>query len=182
MLQDLRYALRVYAHNKSFTLIAVLALSLGVGANIAVFTVANALLLRPLPYPESERLVQIGRLQTNGPFYLLSYARFRFFEQNNRTLESLAAYDVVGSSLSVSIGETPELLQSCRVTANFFRVLGVNPLLGRGFTSEDDQPGAAPVVIVSHGAWSRLFGNDPGVVGRSLRLSGENHHHRRHAC
>ena len=174
-LHDLRYALRVYAHNKSFTLIAVLALSIGIGSSIAVFTVANAVLLRPLPYPESERLVQIGRLRTDGPFYPLSYARFRFFEQNNRTLESFAAYDVVGSSLSVSIGETPELLQSSRVTAHFFRVLGVNPLLGRGFTSDDDEPGASPVVVISHGAWSRLFGNDPGVVGRSVRMSGENY-------
>ncbi len=175
LLQDLRFALRVYAKNKSFTLIAVLALSIGIGSNIAVFTVVNAMLLRPLPYPESERLVQVGRSLTEGPAYPMSYARFRFVEQNNRTLESVAAYDVVGASLSVLLGDTPELLQSSRVTANFFRVLGVNPALGRSFMPEDDKPGAAPVAVLSHGAWSRLFNNDPGVVGRSIRMSGENY-------
>jgi len=175
LLQDLRFALRVYSKNKSFTLIAVLALSIGIGSNIAVFTVANALLLRPLPYPDSERLVQIGRSLKEGPSYTMSYARFRFFEQNNRTLESLAAYDVVGSSLNVALGDTPELLQSNRVTANFFRVLGINPMQGRSFTPDDDKPGAAPIAVISHTAWSRLFNNDASVIGRSVRMSGENY-------
>ena len=175
LLQDLRFALRVYAKNKSFTMIAVLALSIGIGSNIAVFTVVNALLLRPLPYPASERLVQVGRNLKEGPSYTMSYVRFRFFEQNNRTLESLAAYDVVGSSLNVALGDTPELLQSNRVTGNFFRVLGVNPMLGRSFTPEDDKPGVAPVAVISHSAWSRFFNNDANVIGRSVRMSGENY-------
>ncbi|HEY5883982.1 MAG TPA: ABC transporter permease [Pyrinomonadaceae bacterium] len=175
VIQDLRFALRVYANNKTFTVIAVLALSIGIGSNIAVFSVVNALFLRPLPYPESERLVQIGRLRTDGPSYPLTYTRFRFYEQNNRTLDSFAAYDVVGSSLSVSTGDTPHLIQSSRVSANFFRVLGINPLLGRTFVSEDEQPNDAPLVVISHGTWSRLFGNDPDVVGRSVRMSGENY-------
>jgi len=172
-LQDLRFALRVYAKNRSFTIIAVLALAIGIGSNIAVFTVVNALLFRSLPYPDGDRLVQVGRSLNEGPSYTMSYARFRFLEQNNRTFESLAAYDVVGSSLSMTLGETPELVQSSRVSANFFRVLQVNPLLGRGFTSEDDKPGVTPVAIISHSAWSRLFGNDANVVGRLVRMSGE---------
>lgn len=85
---------------------------------------------RSLPYPDAERLVQVGRRLNEGPVYTMSYARFRFLEQNNRAFESLAAYDVVGSSLSITLGETPELLQSSRVSADFFRVLGVNPMLG----------------------------------------------------
>jgi hypothetical protein len=172
-LQDLRFALRVYAKNRSFTIVAVLALAIGIGSNIAVFTVVNAMLFRSLPYPDGDRLVQVGRRVNQGPNYTMSYARFRFLEQNNRTFESLAAYDVVGSSLSLTLGETPELVQSSRVSANFFRVLQVNPLLGRGFTPEDDKPGASPVAIISHSAWSRLFGNDPNVVGRLARMSGE---------
>ena len=140
LLQDLRFALRVYAKNRSFTIIAVLALAIGIGSNIAVFTVVNALLFRSLPYPEGDRLVQIGRSRNEGPSYTMSYARFRFLEQNNRAFESVAAYDVVGSSLSIMFGETPELVQSSRVSANFFRVLGINPLIGRGFTPDDDKP------------------------------------------
>src|SRR6185295_2282238 len=172
-LQDLRFALRVYAKNRSFTIVAVLTLAIGIGSNIAVFTVVNAMLFRSLPYPDGDRLVQVGRSLNEGPVYTMSYARFRFLERNNRAFESLAAYDVVGSSLSMTLGETPELVQSSRVSANFFRVLQVNPLLGRGFTPEDDKPGATPVAIISHSAWSRLCGNDPNVVGRSVRMSGE---------
>jgi hypothetical protein len=100
--QDLRFALRVYAKNRSFTIIAVLALAIGIGSNIAVFTVVNALLFRALPYPDADRLVQVGRSLNEGPVYPMSYARFRFLEQNNRTFELLAAYDVVGSSLSIT--------------------------------------------------------------------------------
>ena len=173
LLQDLRFALRVYAKNKSFTIIAVLALAIGIGSNIAVFTVVNALLFRSLPYPDGDRLVQVGRSLNQGPNYTMSYARFRFLEQNNRAFESLAAYDVVGSSLSIALSETPELVQSSRVSGNFFRVLQINPLLGRGFTSEDDKPGATPVAIISYSSWSRLFGNDRSVVGRSVQMSGE---------
>jgi predicted permease len=172
-LQDLRFALRVYAKNKSFTIVAVLALAIGIGSNIAVFTVVNATLFRSLPYPDGDRLVQVGRSLNQGPNYTMSYARFRFLEQNNRAFESLAAYDVVGSSLSLTLGETPELVQSSRVSANLFRVLQINPLLGRDFKPEDDKPGVAPVAIISHSAWSRLFGNDPNVVGRLVRMSGE---------
>ncbi|HET6891924.1 MAG TPA: ABC transporter permease, partial [Pyrinomonadaceae bacterium] len=172
-LQDLRFALRVYAKHKSFTMIAVLALSIGIGSNIAVFTMMNALLFRSLPYPDAERLVQVGRRLNQGPVYTMSYARFRFLEQNNRAFESVAAYDVVGSSLSITLGETPELLQSSRVSADFFRVLGVNPILGRGFTPDDDKPGRAPVAVISYSAWSKLFGTDQSVLGRSVRMSGE---------
>lgn len=173
LFQDLRFALRVYAKNRSFTIVAVLALAIGIGSNIAVFTVVNALLFRSLPYPDADRLVQVGRSLNQGPVYPISYARFRFLEQNNRAFESLAAYDVVGSSLSLTLGDTPELIQSSRVSANFFPVLGIHPFIGRGFTSEDDKPGANPVAIISHNAWSRFFGSGPNVVGRAVRLSGE---------
>ena len=109
-LQDLRFALRVYAKNRLFTIVAVLTLAIGIGSNIAVFTVVNAMLFRSLPYPDGDRLVQVGRSLNEGPAYTMSYARFRFLEQNNRAFESLAAYDVVGSSLSITLGETPELV------------------------------------------------------------------------
>lgn len=173
LFQDVRFALRVYAKHKSFTTIAVLALSIGIGSNIAVFTVVNALLFSSLPYPEAERLVQVGRSLNAGPVYTTSYARFRFLEQNNRAFESVAAYDVVGSSLSITVGDTPELLQSSRVSGDFFRVLGVNPMLGRSFTRDDDKPGGPAVAIISYSAWSRLFVNDQSVVGRTVRMSGE---------
>lgn len=171
--QDVRFAWRVYAKHKSFTLIAVMALSIGIGSNIAVFTVVNALLFRSLPYPHAERLVQVGRTLNEGPAYPMSYSRFRFLEQNNRVFESLAAYDVVGSSLSITLGNTPELLQSSRVSGDFFKVLGVNPMLGRSFTPEDDKRGGVPVAVISYNAWSKLFGSDQSVVGQLARMSGE---------
>ena len=171
--QDVRFALRVYAKHKSFTLVAILALSIGIGSNIAVFTVVNALLFRSLPYPDAERLVQVGRSLSGGPAYPISYSRFRFIEQNNRVFESVAAYDVVGSSLSITLGDTPELLQSNRVSGDFFKVLGVNPMLGRSFTPDDDKPGGAPVAVISYSVWTKLFGSDQSVVGRVARLSGE---------
>ena len=171
-LQDLRFALRVYAKNRSFTIIAVLALAIGIGSNIAVFTVVNALLFRSLPYPDGDRLVQVGRSLKEGPAYKMSYARFHFLEQNNRVFESLAAYDVVGSSLSITLGETPELVQSSRVSADFFRVLRVNPELGHSFTTDDDKPGTARVAIISHSAWSRLFGHDASLVASKPRPLG----------
>ena len=175
LIRDLRFALRVYAKNRSFTIVAVLALAIGIGSNIAVFTVVNAMLFRSLPYPEPDRLVQVGRRLNKSPVYTMSYARFRFLEQNNRAFESLAAYDVVGSSLSLTVGDTPELVQSSRVSSNFFHVLGINPLLGRRFTSEDDKPNVSPVAIISYSAWSRFFGNDPSVLGRQVRMSGESY-------
>src|SRR4030095_4754903 len=144
LLHDLRFALRVYAKNRSFTIIAVLTLAIGIGSNIAVFTVVNAMLVRSLPYPDGDRLIQVGRSLNGGPVYTMSYARFRFLEQNNRAFESVAAYDVVGSSLSITLGETPELVQSSRVSANFFRVLGINPLVGRGFTAAGGRAGRGP--------------------------------------
>jgi putative ABC transport system permease protein len=173
LLRDLRFAVRMYMSSRAVTTIALLALSLGIGANIIMFTLVNSLLIHPLSYPESNRLVQISRRFKNGPTRTISYARFRFFERNNHTLDSLAVNDVVGSSLSIVSGGSPQLLQSIRVSGNFFHVLGVQPAMGRGFTREDDLPGAAPVVVINHRTWVELFNRDANVIGRAVRMSGE---------
>lgn len=137
LFQDLKYSFRSLSKSPSVVLVAVLALALGIGANTALFTVVNAVLLRPLPYPESERLMQLARYYPGFDVSSLSAAKFLFWQRENRTFDSMAAYDFVGSGLNlVGMGE-PERFRSLRVTPDFFRVLRINPMMGRSFTAEE---------------------------------------------
>ncbi|HXV85930.1 MAG TPA: ABC transporter permease, partial [Gemmatimonadales bacterium] len=164
LLMDLRYGLRTLRRSPGFTAVAVLTLALGVGANTAVFTVVNGILLRPLPYPEPASLVSVW----DGGHSRAEFTRVR---DRNRTLERVAAYlDRVGFSLS---GEgQPARLKGTQATADFFHVLRAAPLLGRGFAPGDDAPGKDPLVVLSHGLWRDRFGGDSSVVGRQLDLDG----------
>jgi hypothetical protein len=172
--QDLRYGLRMLRKNPGFTIVAALTLSLGIGANTAIFSVVNAVLLRPLPYPKGERLMQLRmRIPPDGG--PVSAMKFLFWRENNRTFESMAAYDAIGAGVNLSGGDEPERIRSVRVSADFFRVYGIFPALGRGFTPEEDSPGGSRVVIISDGLWKRRFGADPMMLGKSLSLSGESY-------
>jgi putative ABC transport system permease protein len=173
--QDLRYGLRMWAKNSAFTIVAVLTLALGIGANASIFTLINGLILRPLPYPHPERLMQLVQQFKDGPYYGMSFTQFRYFQRQSQTIEFLAAYDILGSGLSLTVGTEPERVQSTRVSADFFRVLGVPPIVGRNFNTDDDRPGAPPVVIFSYRIWKDFFGADSGVLGRSVRMGGENY-------
>src|SRR5213082_3383368 len=172
--QDLRYGLRILAKNRAFTAIAVLALALGIGANSAIFSVVNAILLRPLPYKNPEQLVMVWEEATHFGFpkNTPSPANFLDWRRQSTVFTGMAAtaqrsYNLIGA------GE-PERLDGRRVSANLFDVLGVRPKLGRAFLTEEDKPGTH-VVILSEGLWRRRFGGEASVIGRSLNLSGENY-------
>jgi putative ABC transport system permease protein len=168
--QDLRYALRMLLKNPIITLIAVFTLALGIGANTAVFSVVNTVLLNPVPYYEPQRLVAVTEAQEGraGGAHANSYL---FWRAQSQAFEHLFAYERGGLDLT---GQgVPERLESLSVTANVFPALGLAPQLGRAFTPEEDRPEAAPVVLLSHALWQRRFGGDPAIIGSTLTLGGQ---------
>jgi putative ABC transport system permease protein len=171
--QDLRYGARLLLKKPGFTLIAVTTLALGIGANTAIFTVVNAVLLRPLPYPEADRLVQIMRSAWFGQSDAVSASTFLYWQQHSQAFEAMAAFDLLGTGFSLTSGGEPEHVSRLRVSADFFRVLRATPALGRGFTLEEDRPGAANVAVISNSLWVRRFDGDPSIIGKTISLSGE---------
>jgi len=175
-LQDIRYALRVMFRARTVTFIAVATLALGIGANTAIFSVVNTLLLRPLPYPQAERLVIVWQDLTarGGPATEWTGPSQQFdWKAQGEVFESLTS--VRGWTASLAGGDVPESLSGEQTTFDYFDVAGVRPALGRPFRNEDDVPNAARVVILGHGLWSRRFGGDPGVIGTSITINGESH-------
>jgi putative ABC transport system permease protein len=170
--QDLRYGLRMLARNPAFTIVVVIALALGIGANSAIFSVVNTVLLRPLPYKNPDALVIVWDEQTHlgFPKDTPSPANFLDWREQNTVFEGMAAMNERSFNLT-GAGE-PERLDGQRVSANLFSLLGVEPQLGRGFTAEEDKPGSR-VVILSHPVWQRRFGGDATIIGRALNLNGE---------
>jgi MacB-like periplasmic core domain len=169
--QDFRYGSRVLRKSPAFTLIALLTLTLGLGINCAIFTVVNAVLLRPLPYPNSERLVLVQRHFPEITVPATSVTKFLFWREHSRDFESMTAYGFAFSGVGVNLtgaGE-PEHLRSLRVSADFFRTLGVQPVLGRSFTEDEDRPGGPNAVVLSYALWQRRFGADSGIVGRPIQ-------------
>jgi predicted permease len=171
MWQDLRFGARMLWKNPAFTLIAVLTLALGVGANTAIFSIVNAVLLRPLAYPESERLVEIGRAFDGGSAGALNEPKFVFLRDNAQSFDAITGIQG-GSDLYLSDGSEAEYVGNLSVTADFFRTLGVAPAIGRGFTAEEDSPAGARVAILGDGLWRQRFGADAGIVGRNISLNG----------
>jgi putative ABC transport system permease protein len=173
--QDLRYGARTLLKSPNFTLISALTLALGIGANTAIFSVVNALLFRPLPFKESGRLVWIANTGTTGGLSSVTVrvANFNDWRAQNKSFEDLAAYFAFfdyGSYNLIGVGE-PERLIGVGVSQNFFALLGVPPLLGRGFNEEESRWNGSSAVILSHAYWVRRFAADPGVIGRSLTLN-----------
>ena len=172
LLQDVRYAYRVMIKNRAFTTVAVCALALGIGANTAIFSVVNAVMLRPLPYKQPDELVSVVRdFEGRGTSDAVSMTKFVFWRDNNAVFEQLGAYDFLGAGHNLTGGDRPERIRGIRVSTELFSVLGVEPQIGRGFAAEEGRPGAESVVIVSDGLWKSRYGADPGLVGRSIMLS-----------
>jgi putative ABC transport system permease protein len=171
LLQDVRYALRMLRKNLGFTAVAILTLSLGIGGNTAIFSVVNAVLLRPLPYPHSDRLVFLAESSPQVPGMSISMADFNDWRALNSVFESTVAYQ--SDSVTLTGHGQPEALQMRRVTAGLFPTLGIKPILGRPLGPEDDRVGAPPVVMLSDTLWSTRFGHDPNVIGKQLALDGE---------
>ena len=172
MPRDLRLALRRLARNPGFTAAAVLCLALGIGANTAIFTVINAVLLRPLPFQQPERLVAVWEANRirKSERNVVSPANYLDWAAQSTVFEAMAAA-ADGSANLTGRGEPVEVpLQ--QVTAGYFDMLGMRPMLGRDFSAADDRPGAPGVALLSHGFWERRFGGDPAAIGSSIRLDG----------
>ncbi len=172
MLQDLRYALRMLAKTPGFSAIAVLALALGIGANTAIFTVVNAVLLRPLPYPDSDRLVFLNEESKNLRGMSVSYLNLLDWQKQNTVFETIGATQPTG--LTLTGGDHPELLQARAVNHEFFPMMGIPAAQGRVFSAGDDQRSAARTAILSYGFWQRRFGGRV-MLGQTLSMSGQSY-------
>ncbi|HEX8899426.1 MAG TPA: ABC transporter permease, partial [Chthoniobacterales bacterium] len=172
--QDIRYGLRMLARSPAFTVIAVVALALGIGANSAIFSVVNAVLLRPLPYKNPDALVMVWEEATHlgFPINTPSPANFIDWQNQNTVFESTAA--MAQSNFNLTGAGEPERFDGRRVSANLFTLLGVKPHLGRGFLPEEDKPGTR-VAILSYGMWQRRFGGDAAIVGRQINLNSQSY-------
>jgi putative ABC transport system permease protein len=169
---DLQYAIRTLRRSPGFTTIAILTMALGIGANAAIFSVVNTVLWRPLPYPQSERLTMVWLYNPRQGFDkdVASYPTFTDWQNQSRRFERLAAW--FRASFSLTGAGDPAQLRGARVTASFFPTLNVQPALGRWFTDEDATAGHERVAVLEHGLWQQRFGGDPGIVGRTIQLSG----------
>src|SRR5262252_1267199 len=172
--QDLRFGFRTLTRKPGFTVVAIIALALGIGANTAIFSVVNSVLLRPLAYRDPAALVVINhdypKINLKASVSAIGYTHYR---DNAKSFESVAA--VTGGSFNLTGGGDPEQLNGSLVTHNFFSALGARPALGRLFLPEEDQPGRNKVVVFSHGFWQRRFGGDPGVVNKTIMLNDESY-------
>ena len=168
--QDIRYALRMLRKSPSFSAIGILTLALGIGANTALFSVVNGVLLNPLPYPHPGQLVAIHGKTAGFDEGPITYLNFLDWQRSNKTFSSIAIYR--NQDYNFTGMSEPERLSGYMISADFFATLGVNPIVGRTFRADDDHVGAAPVVILGGGFWKRKFGSSPDIVGRPLTLNG----------
>jgi putative ABC transport system permease protein len=170
MLQEIRYAFRSLRKSPGFTIIAVLTLALGIGANTAIFTVIDAVLLRPFPYKEPSRLMILGEKYPDFDQGSISYLNYKDWLSQQHTFTGIAAWRS-GGGQNLITPSGPEFLSARQVTSNFLSVLGVSPILGRDFTPDDDHIGAAPVVLMSYRLWQSKYGGDPAFVGTNITLN-----------
>lgn len=171
--KDLRYGLKMLRRNLGFTVVAVVTLALGVGATTAIFTVVNAVLLRPLPYAEPERLVYVKEHSERIGLQPFAHGfEFIAWSKQSRTLSQIAAYFEIQANLT---GAAAERITCGTVTASFFPLLNVQPAIGRVFLPDEDRPGGPPVVILSHALWMRRFGGDRSVLGKELVLDAKSY-------
>jgi predicted permease len=172
LVNDLRYAVRQLAKSPGFAIIAVLTLTLGIGANTAIFSVVNAVLLNPLPYPQPDRIMVLFHDKPNFRTGSISYPNFDDWRRENQSFSSMAAYREMGG-VTLSGGGEPEVVVGQMVSVGFFEILGANPVLGRTFTSDEDRLGADPTVMIGEGLWKRKFASDPRLVGKTIVLDGQ---------
>jgi putative ABC transport system permease protein len=172
--QDIKYALRTLRRSPGFTLVAGITLALGIGANTAIFSVFYGVLIRPLSYPDPDRLVQLAQASPNYRGEMpVTYGEFQFLQQRSEVFSAFTATTSLGFNLAN--GSEAFRVAGLRVSRSYFDVLGVQPMLGRGFAADEDQPGGAAAVVLSHGLWQRRFGGDRQIVGRVVALDGAPH-------
>lgn len=169
---DLRYAFRMLIANPAFTITAIAALALGIGANTAIFTVVNTVLLKPLSYPEPDRIVQLMNKVPDGEFAGASPTKFNNWRAQTNVLQDVSAYDFGGPGFNLT-GAVPEQVHGIHVSEPYFRLFGAPVMLGRTFTPQEDSPNGGHVVVLSYGLWQRKFGGNRNIVGSSISLSNE---------
>ncbi len=176
-LQDLRFGARMLWKTPGFTVVAVLALALGIGANTAIFSVVNAVMLRPLPFPEPDRLMMIFHSypKMNLPRASVSPRGYSYYAENARSFQSVAAFTGWRAPQNLTGSGEPERVRSILATASFFPTVGVPPMLGRTFSPDEDEPGRDRVAVLSYGLWQQRFGGDRGVLGSTMTLDGNNY-------
>jgi len=173
LIQDLKYAARVLLKSPGFVLIAVLTLALGIGANTALFSVVNGVLLRPLPFPRPNELVLVSEKTANFESSSISYPNFQDWRRSNASFASIVAYR--NDDFSITGSGEAERVRVGMVSAGFFEMLGVNPTRGRLFTADEDRKGIAPVALISTGLWQRKFGSAPDIVGKRITMNGDSY-------
>ena len=169
---DVKHALHMFIKNPGFTIAAVAALALGIGANTAIFTVVNAVLLKPLSYPNADRIVELELAGPNGNGAIASIPKFHIWQRQTSVFQEVAAYDFAGPGFNIT-GDRPEQIHGLHVTEGYFRLFGAPILLGRSFTPQEDAPNGGHVVVLSYGLWQRKFGGNPNIVGQALSLGNE---------
>jgi putative ABC transport system permease protein len=174
ILTDVRYAIRTWIRNPGFAAVAVLTLALGIGANTTMFSVVNATLLQPLPFPDPDRLATVwkGRIDNPQNLNIVSLPNYRDWKAQNHVFEEIALFDSAGRGYNLTSEGEPEQVSGLRVTAGFFPVLGVRPMLGRTFLHEEEEPGRDRVVVLSHGLWTRRYRADRSIVGNTIQIDG----------
>src|SRR5262245_40456964 len=171
LLQDLKHSLRTFVRSPGFTIAAIAALALGIGANTAIFSVVNAVLLKPVPFPDPDRFVFVMNVSPQGGGPAASPAKFAFYQQQTTILQDVSAFRM--GVVNYTGAGTPEQLRNGQVSADYFRLAGIPISHGRTFSREEDLPGGEHVVLLSQGLWKRRFGSDPSVIGKTMQLSGD---------
>ena len=171
--QDLRFGLRMLGKAPGFTAIAILTLALGIGANTAIFTVVNTVLLEPLAYPQPDRLVELEQSGPHGSATITSVPIFNVLRDQTQLFDAVAAYDRGGPGVNLTGGDRPQQLHGIRASADYFHVFGAPMAIGRAYTAEEDRPDGPKLVVLSNGLWHSQFGADPNVVGKAIELGGD---------
>jgi putative ABC transport system permease protein len=172
---DIKHAFRMFRKSPGFTATAVAALALGIGANTAIFSVINAVILKPLPFPGADRIVVLMNTSPQGSGPAASVPKYNVWRRQTSVLEDVAAYDTGGPGLNLNSGDRPEQLKGVHVSQEFFRLFGARTVLGRTFTPEEDRPGGGNTVVLSNGVWQRRFGSAPSIIGKSIALGDESY-------
>ncbi len=175
LIQDLRFGLRQLRRSPAFTTIAIVTLALGIGATTAIFSVVNTVLLSPLPYPDSNRLVRLELKFPRGSQASLAVPEFMAMRKATHALQDFSLYNFGSQAINLTGGDRPEQLKGEHVSANYFRLFGTTMALGRPFTPEEDRPAGPQLAVISYGLWRGRFGGDPKIVGRAIDLSGESY-------
>src|SRR6059036_3202349 len=173
-MNHLTFALRQLRQSPGFTFVAVLTLALGIGANTAIFSIVNAVLLRPLPYPDADRIMVLNESSGPGQDYSVALPDYFDWQKENKVFEHLAATHKESRNLSGIAGREPERISCASVTRNFFNIIGLPPQIGRTFSEDEDKVGGPPVAVISDRLWQRAFNRDPKILGRSITLHDQN--------